>query len=78
MTGVQTHHFEPNCFIDVSSTADQKRAAVYAHACQNPGRFYPYHEKMEMERGSEASLSRAEAFVVVRERLPKPCLPFEI
>ncbi len=78
MTGVQTHHFEPNCFIDVSSTSKQKRSAVYAHVCQNPDRFYPYHEKMEKERGSEAQLSRAEAFVVVRERLPKPCLPFEM
>lgn len=78
MTGVQTHHFEPNCFIDVSATVDLKRSAVYAHVCQNPERFYPYHEKMERERGSESQLSRAEAFVVVREKLPKPCLPFEI
>lgn len=78
MTGVQTHHFEPNCFIDISSTTTQKRSAVYAHVCQNPDRFYPYHETMEKERGSEAQLLRAEAFVVVREKLPKPCLPFEM
>ncbi len=78
MTGVQTHHFEPNCFVDVSDTAKQKRSAIYAHVCQNPDRFYPYHEKMEKERGCEAQLSRAEAFVVVREKLPKPCLPFEM
>ncbi|MBV8812152.1 MAG: PIG-L family deacetylase [Acidobacteriaceae bacterium] len=78
MTGVQTHHFEPNCFIDVSSTSPQKRSAVYAHVCQNPDRFYPYHEEMERERGSQAHLPRAEAFVVVRERLPKPFLPFEM
>jgi LmbE family N-acetylglucosaminyl deacetylase len=78
MTGVQTHHFEPNCFVDISSTSTQKRSAVYAHVCQNPDRFYPYHETMEKERGSEAQLLRAEAFVVVREKLPKPCLPFEM
>ncbi len=78
MTGVQTHHFEPNCFIDVVSTSNQKRSAIYAHVCQNPDRFYPYHEKMEKERGSESQFSRAEAFVVVREKLPKPCLPFEM
>jgi LmbE family N-acetylglucosaminyl deacetylase len=76
MTGVQTHHFEPNCFVDISSTSEQKRAAVYAHVCQNPDRFYPYHAKMERERASEARLERAEAFVIVREKLPKPCLPF--
>jgi LmbE family N-acetylglucosaminyl deacetylase len=76
MTGIQTHHFEPNCFVDVSATVEQKRSAVYAHVCQNPDRFYPYHAKMEQERGSEAQLERAEAFVVVREKLPKPYLPF--
>ena len=41
ITGVQTYHFEPNCFIDVSATAKQKRSAVYAHVCQNLSRFYP-------------------------------------
>jgi LmbE family N-acetylglucosaminyl deacetylase len=76
MTGVQTHHFEPNCFVDISSTSEQKRSAVYAHVCQDPDRFYPYHAKMEMERASEAKLEKAEAFVIVREKLPKPCLPF--
>ena len=76
MTGVQTHHFEPNCFVDISSTSELKRSAVYAHVCQNPDRFYPYHVKMERERASEARLERAEAFVIVREKLPKPCLPF--
>jgi LmbE family N-acetylglucosaminyl deacetylase len=76
MTGIQTHHFEPNCFVDISTTSEQKRSAVYAHVCQNPDRFYPYHERMERERASEAQLEKAEAFVVVREKLPKPCLPF--
>ena len=76
MTGVQTHHFEPNCFVDISSTSELKRSAIYAHVCQNPDRFYPYHVKMEKERASEARLERAEAFVIVREKLPKPCLPF--
>src|SRR4051812_26475277 len=78
MTGVQTHHFEPTCFVDISSTTEQKRAAIYTHVCQNPDRFYPYHVKMEQERGSEAQFKRAEAFVVVREKLPKPCLPFSM
>jgi hypothetical protein len=33
---------------------------------------------MEQERASEAQLKRAEAFVVVREKLPKPRLPFKM
>jgi LmbE family N-acetylglucosaminyl deacetylase len=78
MTGIQTHHFEPNCFVDISFTSEQKRSAVYAHLCQDPTRFYPYHETMEKERGLEARFTRAEAFVVVREKLAKPDIPFEM
>lgn len=78
MTGVQTHHFQPNCFMDISSTWLQKRSAVYAHNSQNPDRFYPYHEAMERQRGSEANCARAEAFFVMREKSPKPLLPFTI
>ncbi len=76
MTGVQTHHFRPNCFIDISPTWHQKRSAIYAHESQNPNRFYPYHVEIEKQRGAEADLERAEAFVVVREKWPKPLLPF--
>ena len=78
MTGVQTHHFEPNCFVDISATWEKKRLSIYAHECQNPDRFYPYHERMEKERGSTVRMDRAEAFVIVRERLPKPLIPFQL
>jgi LmbE family N-acetylglucosaminyl deacetylase len=78
MTGVQTHHFQPTTFIDISATWRQKRSAIYAHRSQGPDRFYPYHEEMEKRRGEEANFERAEAFVVVREKLPKPYLPFTL
>jgi LmbE family N-acetylglucosaminyl deacetylase len=78
MTGIQTHHFQPNCFVDVSETRDKKRSAIYAHTSQRPDRFVPYHDEMEKSRGREANLDRAEAFFVVREKLPKPYLPFEM
>lgn len=78
MTGVQTHHFQPNTYIDISQTCDRKRSAIYAHRSQGPDRFYPYHEEMEKRRGQEANLERAEAFVVLREKLPKPYLPFTL
>ena len=78
MAGVQTHHFQPNCFIDIGATWRQKQSAVYAHQSQNPGRFYPYHAAMEKQRGAEAACERAEAFVVVREKSPKPILPFSL
>jgi LmbE family N-acetylglucosaminyl deacetylase len=78
MTGVQTHHFQPNCFVDISPVWQQKQQAIYVHRSQTPSRFYPYHEEMEKRRGTESNLERAEAFVVLREKLPKPYLPFEL
>ena len=72
MAGIQTHHFEPNCFVDVSLTSAQKRNAIYAHESQRPARFYPYHEEMEKRRGAQAEINRAEAFFMVRKKLPQP------
>jgi LmbE family N-acetylglucosaminyl deacetylase len=72
MTGIQTHHFEPNHFVDVSSTHAQKRDSIYAHESQGPGRFYPYHEEMEKRRGEQSDAERAEAFFVVRKKLREP------
>jgi N-acetylglucosamine malate deacetylase 1 len=66
MAGIQTYDFHPNVYVDVSGTEQQKRAAVYAHVCQNPDRFYPHHVKMEKDRGAEAWIDRAEAFYVLR------------
>ncbi len=78
MTGIQTHHFEPNCFVDISATSKQKRSAIYSHVCQNPDRFYQHHEMMEEDRGAAARVSRAEAFVILREKPRKISLAFEM
>jgi LmbE family N-acetylglucosaminyl deacetylase len=72
MAGIQTHHFEPNCFVDISATSARKQESIYAHESQGPGRFYPYHQEMEKRRGAEAQVGRAEAFFVVRKKLPQP------
>lgn len=76
MAGIQTYDFEPNVYVDVSSTEQQKRAAVYAHVCQRPDRFYAFHVDMEKERGEEAGLPRAEAFRVVRQSVLAPVIAF--
>ena len=72
MTGIQTHHFLPNCFVDITETWPQEQRSIYAHESQRPSRFYPYHAEMERRRGAEVDIERAEAFVVVREKLPQP------
>ncbi len=76
MTGIQTYDFQPNLYVDVSSTEEEKRAAIYAHVCQRPDRFYPYHMEMERRRGAEADLPRAEAFSVQRNHGPARVIPF--
>jgi LmbE family N-acetylglucosaminyl deacetylase len=76
MTGIQTYDFQPNLYVDVSLTEDEKRAAIYAHVCQRPDRFYPYHVQMERRRGAEADLPRAEAFFVERDHQPAEVIPF--
>ena len=76
MTGIQTYDFQPNVYVDISPTGKQKRSAIYAHACQNPDHFYPHHRNMERQRGSEAKLLRAEAFIVVRHNAPAPLISF--
>jgi LmbE family N-acetylglucosaminyl deacetylase len=76
MTGIQTYDFDPNLYVDVSRTEEEKRAAIYAHVCQRPERFYPYHVQMERRRGAEADLPRAEAFFVERGHAPAVVIPF--
>jgi LmbE family N-acetylglucosaminyl deacetylase len=78
MTGVQTYDFHPNLYVDVSMTEGEKRAAIYAHVCQRPDRFYPYHVNMERQRGSEAGLGRAEAFVLAPHHAPATVIPFPV
>ncbi len=76
MTGIQTHDFQPHLYVDVSLTEEEKRAAIYAHVCQRPDRFYPYHVQMERKRGTEAGLVRAETFFVERNHAPAAVIPF--
>jgi LmbE family N-acetylglucosaminyl deacetylase len=72
MPGLQSHHFQPDVFIDIAATRDQKWQAIYAHTSQNPAQFHPYHDHLEGLRGKEMGVDCAEAFVVLREKLPKP------
>jgi LmbE family N-acetylglucosaminyl deacetylase len=63
MTGEQTQNFHPTDFVDITATEPLKRRACFAHKSQQPGDFYPYHEKMSLFRGFECGVHHAEAFV---------------
>lgn len=62
--GDQTQVFHPPHYVDISQTADQKRAACFAHTSQQPETtFYPLHEMMGRFRGMECGTKCAEGFV---------------
>jgi LmbE family N-acetylglucosaminyl deacetylase len=65
--GSQTMGFHPTDYVDISSTRDVKKKAVYCHTSQNPDGIYAApdcnHAMMESFRGIEMSTTAAEAFV---------------
>jgi LmbE family N-acetylglucosaminyl deacetylase len=63
-TGEQTLTFKPTDYIDITSTQEQKRKAVYCHVSQDPPGIYGCgHEIMEKFRGVEMGVKAAEGFV---------------
>jgi LmbE family N-acetylglucosaminyl deacetylase len=66
LSGIQTVGFHPSDYVDITSTRESKRKAVYCHTSQNPAEIYSHgHELMEQFRGLEAGYGAAEAFVYV-------------
>jgi LmbE family N-acetylglucosaminyl deacetylase len=62
-SGAQSQNFAPNTYVDISSVADKKRNACFAHESQNPDGFWVYHDAMQKFRGLECRTRQAEAFV---------------
>lgn len=66
MSGIQTVGFHPTDYVDITSTRETKRKAVYCHTSQHPESIYSLgHEMMENFRGLESGNGAAEAFVFV-------------
>lgn len=63
LTGNQTQAFSPTDFVDITSFAETKKKAAYAHESQLPSEWYHEHEQMSLFRGLEAGVKHAEAFV---------------
>ncbi len=49
--GEDTVHFSPTHYIDITATEPRKRQACYAHASQNPDKFYSLRELVTRMRG---------------------------
>ena len=69
LSGIQTVRFHLTDYVDITSTRETKRKALYCHASQNPAAIYSEgHALMEQFRGLEAGYGAAEAFVFLGGR----------
>jgi LmbE family N-acetylglucosaminyl deacetylase len=58
-----TMMFSPGDYVDISSVEPLRRAACYAHASQQPGKWYPKQVEITRFRGVESGFPQAEAFL---------------
>ena len=73
--GEQTMTFHPTDYVDITSTQEIKRKALYCHVSQDPPSIYACgHEIMEKFRGAEAGVKTAEAFTKFTGNNSKPTL----
>ena len=61
--GEDTVQFAPTHYVDITETEPRKRLACYAHASQNPARFYGLQETVTRWRGIESGHKQAEAYI---------------
>ncbi len=58
-----TMMFVPADYVDVSSVESRRRAACYAHASQQPDKWYPKQVEITRARGKASGFPQAEAFL---------------
>ncbi len=61
--GEQTQVFHPTNYVDITRTAERKRASCFAHASQQPDDWYRLHDQMNHFRGVESGCELAEGFI---------------
>ena len=65
-----TSMFTPGDYVDISTVEGRRRAACYAHASQQPGKWYPKQVEITRFRGSQSGSAQAEAFARHPESRP--------
>jgi LmbE family N-acetylglucosaminyl deacetylase len=58
-----TTMFKPTEYVDVSGVESRRRAACYAHASQQPDKWYPKQIEINRARGAESGFPQAEGFL---------------
>ena len=67
-----TMMFTPAEYVDISAVESRRHAACYAHASQQPEKWYPAQTEITRFRGSQSGHTQAEAFL--RHWQSKPAL----
>lgn len=68
MSNRQTKLFLPDTYVDITSVWHLKNQACQCHQSQNPSSFWDVHEEMHRQRGKEAGVDRAEAYLLYEVR----------
>jgi N-acetylglucosamine malate deacetylase 1 len=55
--------FSPAEYVDISGVEERRHAACYAHASQEPDKWYPKQVEITRFRGSQSGCKQAEAFL---------------
>ena len=65
-----TTMFSPAEYVDISAVESRRRAACFAHASQQPEKWYPKQVEITRARGAEGGFPQAEAFLRHPESKP--------
>ncbi len=65
MTGLQSIHFHPTHYVDISDVAEIKHQSLLCHKSQDGEYVWQDHELMHRFRGRECGVERAEAYIRV-------------
>lgn len=77
--GHQTLAFTPNVYVDIGTVREQKFQALMRHTSQKPDTIWAdHHEPMQLRRGKECGVERAEAFHLVEAKEGCAVLPLEV
>lgn len=63
MTGLQSMHFHPTHYVDISDVAELKHRALLQHKSQDGEAVWQDHELMHRFRGRACGAERAEAYI---------------
>jgi LmbE family N-acetylglucosaminyl deacetylase len=75
MTDQQSLNFRPDLYLDIESVRELKKKALACHQSQKPDAIWEVHDAMHRQRGSEAGLKYAEAYILAGGNKKGPELP---